>query len=129
MKEQLCCPLHVTHLSAKYRRLDIAAAAAVAVYLQVTGQCPCKINVQGRRCDVCNDTYYTAAGSGPDASLANGCLRKISVTLPPFTVRTVMPKVSHPKRHYCTYWSRCKKLNIIGNNFRKVVYKRCHRGP
>ena len=29
------------------------------------GQCPCKVNVQGVKCDVCNDTYYDLQYSDP----------------------------------------------------------------
>jgi len=29
------------------------------------GQCPCKPNVQGIRCETCNDTYYGLTQSDP----------------------------------------------------------------
>ncbi|ELU04081.1 hypothetical protein CAPTEDRAFT_46637, partial [Capitella teleta] len=68
----------------------------------VTGQCPCKTNVGGLRCDACLPGYYTNNFSSPDGCLFCGC--EAAGTIP-----------SQPDCDVETGECACKN-NVIGKN-------------
>ena len=61
------------------------------------GQCPCKLNVHGVRCDTCNDTYY-----GLTHEDVNGCKGKDDATLLCNCIWHLYNMVKTPSRFYQT---------------------------